>query len=118
MGLQPTYIHAGRGFALVALTCSARAEDVPSVSLGGLQSEHLLSSWVDVSPGSLPLVGCALQRGWKSSSGGWMWFKQMLNRGFLALPLTQSQRGLSSAGVRGVQSPVRALPQGGYFQSR
>ena len=47
-----------------------------------------------------------------------MRFKQMINRGFLALPLTQSQRGLSSAGVRGVWSPVPALPQGDYFQSR
>lgn len=118
MGLQPTYVHAGRGFALVALTCSVQAEDVPSVISGCLQSDHLLSSGVDFSMGSPPLVGCALQHSWKSSSRGWMQFKQMINRGFLALPLTQSQRGLSSAGVRGGWSPVPALPRGDYFQSR
>lgn len=102
----------------MALTCSVHAEDVPSVSLGGLQREHLLSSWFDFSLGSLPLLGYGPWHSWKSSSRGWMWFKQMINRGFLALPLTQSQRGLSSTGVRGVQSPVPALPQGDYFPSR
>lgn len=102
----------------MALTCSVHAKDFPSVSLGGLQSGHLLSSRVDFSLGSLPLVGCALWHSWKSSSRGWMQFKQMINRGFLALPLTHSQRGLSSTGVRGIWSPVPALPQGDYFQSR
>lgn len=46
-----------------------------------------------------------------------MWFKQMINCGFFALPLTQSQRGLSSAVGRGAWSTVPALPQGNYFQS-
>lgn len=118
MGLQPTYVHAGRGFALVALTCSVHAKDVPSVSRGGLQSEHLPSSWFNLSLESLPLLGCALRHSWESLSQGWMPFKQTINHGFLAWPLTQPQKGLSPTGVRGVQSPVPALPRGDYFQSQ
>lgn len=118
MGLQPTYVHAGRGFALVVLTCSVHAKGVPSVSRGGFRSERLLSSWFNLSLESLPLLGCALRHSWESSSKGWMMFQQMINRGFLALPLTQPQRGLSPTGVRGVQSLVLALPRGDYFQSQ
>lgn len=117
MGLQPPYTLAGGSFTLVALTCLVHTGDVPSASLGGLQSEHLPSSGIDFRLGSLPLVGCAPQHSWKSSSGGWTRFKQMINRGFLALPLTQSQRGLSSAGVRGGWTPVPASPRLGVIIS-
>lgn len=107
MGLKPPFAQAEarlRGVNLLR-ACLGMSPPCPQVSDGNISGAPELISTQDLS-----LLGCALWHSWRSPSSGHTWAEQVINCGLLALPLAQPQRGLSSAGLRGVQSPVPALP--------